>query len=231
MIKKKHVLITGISNGLGRSLGLCFLKKGWNVSGIDRLPINKKDTKKLKEKILFQLCDIGKDPISLAPFVKNYGRFDVLINNAGVATPYSFFDIPENIIEDTIFSNVLGLIKVTRKAITCLNDYGYIVNIGSHLSRHSYHMMPVYTGSKHAVLGFTEALRKHFKETEKPLRVLLLNPGMMQTNIVPEDADKGDYWAKMPTDDVAEEIFHVISLKNHLNIAEISIRGLFSPID
>lgn len=230
-LQNKHVLITGISNGLGRSLGLCFLRNGWNVSGIDRLPIKDEDTKELKERISFQLCDIGRDPIKLAPFVDKYGRFDVLINNAGVATPYSFVHIPEDIIEDTILSNVLGLIRVTKYAINHINDYGYIVNIGSHLSRHSYHMMPVYTSSKHAVLGFTEALRKHFKETSKNLRVMLLNPGMMQTEIVPEDADKGDFWAKMPPDDVADEIFHIVNLKSHLNIAEVSIRGLFSPID
>jgi NADP-dependent 3-hydroxy acid dehydrogenase YdfG len=69
------------------------------------------------------------------------------------------------------------------------------------------------------------------KETSKPLRLLLFNPGMMQTEIVPEDAGKGDFWAKMPTDEVAEEIFHIVNLKNHLNITEVSMRGLFSPID
>lgn len=231
MSKSKHILITGISNGLGRSLGLFFLRNEWSVSGIDRLPIRNEDTKELKEKILFQLCDIGRDPINLAPFIDKYGSFDVLMNNAGVATPYSFFNIPEDIIEDTILSNTLGLIRVTRHAINHMNDYGYIVNIGSHLARHSYHMMPVYTASKHAVLGFTEGLRKHLKETSKNLRVLLLNPGMMQTEIVPEDKDKGDFWAKMPTDDVANEIFHIVNLKSHLNITEVSIRGLFSPID
>jgi NADP-dependent 3-hydroxy acid dehydrogenase YdfG len=227
----KHVLITGIANGLGRSLGLCFLRKGWNVSGIDRLPINDADMESLQQKIQFQLCDIGKAPVELSPFLEEYGNFDALINNAGVAAPHSFFSIPEEVIEDTILTNVLGLMKVTRRAINHMNDYSCIVNIGSHLAQHSYHMMPVYTGSKHAVLGFTEGLRKHLKEMSKNIRITLLNPGMMDTNIVPEDAHKGDFWAKMPTDDVADEIFHIVNSKPHINIAEVNIRGLFSPID
>ena len=231
MDKAKHVLITGISNGLGRSLGLCFLRNGWSVSGIDRIPIKDHDANVLKDRIAFQLCDIGRDPLDLASFVSRHGGFDALINNAGVATPYAFSEIPEDIIEDTILTNVLGLIRVTRYAIQYMNDYSYIVNIGSHLARHSYHMMPVYTSSKHAVLGFTEGLRKHLKETSKTFRILLLNPGMMDTEIVPEDADKGDFWAKMPPDEVADEIFHIVNLKSHLNITEVSIRGLFSPID
>ena len=155
----------------------------------------------------------------------------MLINNAGVATPCSFFTITEDIIQDTILTNVLGSIRVTRHAIISMNEYGCIVNIGSHLARHSYHMMPVYTASKHAVLGFTEGLRKHLKETSKNLKLILINPGMMQTAIVPEDANKGDFWAKMPLDDVADEIFHMVNLKSHLNITEVAIRGLFSPID
>lgn len=231
MSRSKHVLITGIANGLGRSLGLCFLKNGWNVSGIDRLPVKDEDAACLKDKILFQRCDIGRDPVEISPFLERYGNVDALINNAGVAAPHSFFSIPEDVIEDTILTNVLGLIKVTRLAINHMNDYGCIVNIGSHLARHSYHMMPVYTGSKHAVLGFTEGLRKHLKELSKNIRITLLNPGMMNTMIVPGDADKGDLWAKMPPDDVADEIFHLVSSKEHINIAEMNMRGLFSPID
>jgi len=231
MKRNNHVLITGISNGLGRSLGLCFLQHGWNVSGIDRRPLHEEDAACLKEKILFQQCDIGRDPIDLAQCIDHYGNFDALINNAGVATPHSFLTLPEELIEDTILSNVVGLIRVTRQAINHMNDYGCIVNIGSHLARHSYHMMPVYTASKHAVLGFTEGLRKHLKEMSKNIRVTLLNPGMMDTDIVPEDANKGDFWAKMPTEDVAEEIVHIVSAKRHLNIAEVNMRGLFSPID
>lgn len=231
MINRKHVLITGISNGLGRSLGLCFLKNGWNVSGLDRVQIKHDDFNKFASNLIFQNCDISKNPIDLSPFINQYGRFDAILNNAGVATPCSFFDVSDDIINDTILTNVLGLIKVTRSAIHHLNDYGYIVNIGSHLARHSYHMMPVYTASKHAVLGFTEALRKHFKESSKKYRVLLFNPGMMQTDIVPEDSNKGDFWAKMPPEDVADEIFHIVNLKSHLNISELSMRGLFSPID
>ena len=200
------------------------------MSGIDRCPMDDQDTKLFKSRFAFRLCDISRDPLDLAFFVSKHGRFDAVINNAGVATPYPFFEIPEDIIEDTILTNVLGLIRVTRYAIHYMHDYGYIVNIGSHLARHSYHMMPVYTSSKHAVLGFTEALRKHFKETSKTFRILLLNPGMMDTEIVPEDADKGDFWAKMPPE-VADEIFHIVTLKSHLNITEVSIRGLFSPID
>lgn len=204
------------------------MKNGWKVSGIDRLPLN---DKKLKKGVVFQLCDIGRDPIDLTPLIEKHGHVDAVINNAGVAAPYSFYDIPLDVLEDTILSNVLGLMRVTRHTINLINDYGSIINIGSHLARHSYHMMPVYTGSKHAVLGFTEGLRKHLKETSKNLRVVLLNLGMMDTEIVPEDADKGDYWAKMPTDDVADEIFHIVNLKDHLNVTEVSIRGLFSPID
>ena len=101
---KKTVLITGTSSGIGKATVLEFAKMGWNVIATQRHPENELDFKDLPN---VKLCALDvtnlesiKNAISLAE--KDFGKIDVVVNNAGYGVDGAFEAMSDDIIEKTI---------------------------------------------------------------------------------------------------------------------------------
>lgn len=111
--------------------------------------------------------------------VTNFGKLDVLVNNAGV---YEF--APVEAITPDHFNrhfniNVLGLLLVTKEAAKHLTEGGSIINIGSVVSRITPPNSAVYTATKAAVDGITGVLSRELGP--RKIRVNSINPGMVET--------------------------------------------------
>lgn len=111
--------------------------------------------------------------------VTNFGKLDVLVNNAGV---YEF--APVEAITPDHFNrhfniNVLGLLLVTKEAPKHLTEGGSIINIGSVVSRITPPNSAVYTATKAAVDGITGVLSRELGP--RKIRVNSINPGMVET--------------------------------------------------
>jgi NAD(P)-dependent dehydrogenase (short-subunit alcohol dehydrogenase family) len=114
--------------------------------------------------------------------IEEFGTIDTWVNNAGV----SFYgNLTEVAIEDMrrLFEvNFWGTVYGARAAVARLRDKGgALINIGSVVSDRAIPLQGAYSASKHAVKGFTDALRMELEEAKAPISVTLIKPSTIDT--------------------------------------------------
>ncbi|MEQ9467584.1 MAG: SDR family oxidoreductase [Ekhidna sp.] len=194
MAKSKNILITGASTGIGYDLAKVFVGNGYTVFGSVR---KQKDADRLLEDLgesfrplLFDVTDHEAIDQAAAQLEKEIGDQGLagLINNAGIALGGPFVDLKIDEYRYQFEVNVFGLIKVTQAFLPLLGaketpsfDPGRIVQISSIAGKHGMPFMSPYSGSKHALEGITESLRKEL--LFYGIDVILIEPGPIKTPI------------------------------------------------
>lgn len=188
-LQSRVVLVTGSSSGIGRETALLLAKKGSKVvvtynEGKEEGEQVLSECRNHSEAVLFHL-DVRDDSSIRAlkeSVLKEFGRIDVLINNAGVIrwTPLVKQSVED--IEEQVNVNLLGLIKVTRCFLPQLlkQGEGIIINIASGAGKQGFYELTTYCGTKFGVRGFTQALAE---ELPKGVRAYSVNPGMTATRM------------------------------------------------
>ncbi len=168
---KPTALVTGASTGIGRSAAIMLAKNGYDVvinysRNDEAAKITEREVRTAGAKTLLYRCDVSDDVgvrAMLAATEKEFGRLDVLINNAGTTVDVEPKNLEGMKIEDwnRVFNvNVLGLFLVTRAAVPLLkrSPNGCIVNTCSIAGlRPSAQPLP-YAASKAAVANLTKTL-------------------------------------------------------------------------
>jgi len=184
------VLITGCSSGFGKLAALEFARRGDTVFASMR---NTKKSGPLLEEaktagvslevIALDVNDRKSVEAAVADVVKRAGRIDVLVNNAGISTggPIENFDDDE--IQHVFDTNVFGLIRVTRAVLPTMRAQagGTVINVSSIAGKVSAPYGGIYSGSKHAVEGISDAL--YFELHPFGIRVVVVEPGGFETEI------------------------------------------------
>jgi len=174
----KTVLITGCSSGIGRASARAFLKDEWRVYATAR-----------DESDLGGLVDAGCETASLdvtddeqvrevvSRVVDESERLDCLVNNAGYGQFGPIEDVPIERVHEQFDVNVYGPHRLTRAVLPHMRDRGRgrIINLSSASGRVATPGMGVYSGSKFALEGMTDALRPEAKEYG--INVVLIEPG------------------------------------------------------
>ena len=156
-MKKRVILISGTSRGIGKFLANYYLKKKFIVIGCSR-----KTNPNLKNKNYHHFClDIlnEKEVKKLFKFIRtNFGRLDVLINNAGIASMNHSLLIPVSTVNNIFQTNVTGTFLFSRESakIMKLNKFGRIVNFGTIATRLKLEGESAYVASKAAINSLTE---------------------------------------------------------------------------
>ena len=188
-LKKKVVLITGSSSGIGRETALAFAEKGAIV--IITYSKNRKggesvfnECKKMSESFLVQLdiCSNNSIKSAVDRIVKKFGKIDILINNAGVLYCKLFSQQSLDEIENQIKVNLIGLIKVTSLVLPVMKKIGngLIINIASLKGKKPFKKRTTYCASKFGVRGFSQALAL---ELPKKIRLYVINPNPTATRL------------------------------------------------
>lgn len=168
---KPTALVTGASTGIGRSAAIALAKNGYDVvinysRSEGAAKITARDVQAAGARALLHRCDVSDDAgvrAMIAATEKEFGRLDVLINNAGTTVDVEPKNLEGMKIEDwnRVFNvNVLGLFLVTRAAVPLLkkSSNGCIVNTCSIAGlRPSAQPLP-YAASKAAVANLTKTL-------------------------------------------------------------------------
>ena len=168
---KPTALVTGASTGIGRSAAIALAKNGYDVvinysRSEEAAKITAREAQTAGARPLLYRCDVSDDGgvrAMLAAMEKEFGRLDVLINNAGTTVDVEPKNLDGMKIEDwnRVFNvNVLGLFLVTRAAVPLLkkSPNGCIVNTCSIAGlRPSAQPLP-YAASKAAVANLTKTL-------------------------------------------------------------------------
>ena len=180
---KKTVLITGTSSGIGQAAVLAFAQQGWQVAATMRSP-QKDKTFQGKAGIKCYALDVTSAEsidAAFAAVVKDHGRIDVVVNNAGYGVDGAFEGMSDAVIEKQFNTNVFGLMRVTRAAITHMREQGggTIIQIASMGGRITFPMFSIYHGTKWAVEGFSESLMYELEPHN--IRMKIIEPGPIKT--------------------------------------------------
>jgi NADP-dependent 3-hydroxy acid dehydrogenase YdfG len=177
--------ITGASTGLGRSLAEEVIAAGGKIIATAR---NIEKVKDLQEKYPSQahaarldVTDADSITAAIQSGLAAFGKIDVVVNNAGLGSLATIEDASEELIRTQFDTNVFGLLRVTRAVLSILRKQGagYILNIGSTVGRLAYPAIGIYSSTKFAVEGLSEALTQEVAPFG--IKVIVVEPGAFLT--------------------------------------------------
>lgn len=237
---KKICMITGATSGIGKSSALIFAKNNYDIiiTGRREDKLNKL-TDELKNKyncevlsLPFDITKIDSVQKGLSALSGKWANIDILINNAGLALGLNSID--QGIIEDwdiMIDTNVKGLLYVSKIIIELMVESrkGQIINIGSIAGKETYLNGNVYCATKAAVEAISKAMRIDL--LGKGIRVTEIKPGAVETEFSTvrfkgdNEKAKNVYngFKPLQPEDVAEAIYYVTTVPDHVNINELII--------
>lgn len=188
----KTVLITGTSSGFGLLTATHLAKKGYTVIATMR-DLEKQselllraEKEKIRERLMIAKMDVTKQKEVKALYFRikeQFGKLDVLINNAGFALGGFLEELSEEDWYRQFETNFFGVVRVTKTFLPLLkkNGGGKIINISSISGYFGFPGLGPYVASKHALEGFSESLR--FELLDENIFVSLVEPASYKTKI------------------------------------------------
>lgn len=190
-LKGKVAVITGGSQGIGKACCRAFAAAGahivftYNKSAKEAAALSRQLKKDgVRSKAMRVDVTSGRQCRALIEAaLKEFGRIDILINNAGITKDRPLFMMSEEDWQSVIDTNLGGLFHVTRSAITTLMKQrsGCIINMGSINGMIGIAGQTNYSASKAGIIGFTKALAKEV--VGYGIRVNAVCPGLVETNM------------------------------------------------
>ncbi len=231
-----NVLVTGATKGIGRAIAEKFAKEGAEIAICAR---NEKDLKQFEKyladkysaKVLAVPCDVS-DKKQVKAFAgkvkKKWKRLDVLVNNAGIFLPGNVTEKKEAGLEQMMALNFFSAYFMTRELLNLMLPHrsGHIFNMCSVASLKAYSHGGLYSVSKHALLGFSRALREEMKEHN--IRVTSVFPGATYTpSWAGVDLPESRF---MDAKDVADLIFEIYSLSERSVVEDVVLRPMMGDV-
>lgn len=178
------VLITGASSGIGQAAAELFATRGWRVAATMRNPTNGAALAKLKgvQVLPLDVTNPASVEAALAATLDQFGRIDVVVNNAGYGLFGPFETATDEQIRRQFATNVEGVFAVTRAVLPAMRRQrsGTIINVASLGGLISLPLFSLYNATKFAVIGFTESLS--YELAPLGLRAKAIAPGGVATD-------------------------------------------------
>ncbi|ORI24069.1 SDR family oxidoreductase [Rhodococcus sp. 1168] len=227
----KVAVVTGAGSGIGRALALDLAHRG------ARLALSDIDGEALTETVV--LCEkIGARTVSYQldvsdraamyfhadAVVSEFGRVNLVVNNAGVALGADVLDMTWDDFEWVMNIDFWGVVNGSKAFLPALieSGEGHLVNVSSVFGLIGIPGQSAYNSAKFAVRGFTEALRQEMKVARHPVGVSCVHPGGIKTNIVANArgmADLGDH-------DAVVRRFEQIAVTSPTRAAKVILGGV-----
>lgn len=224
---KKTIIITGGSDGLGKTLTETFSKE----NNVIILATNEEKMNLVAKEnnCLYKVCDVSNYDVvekAINEIVKEYNKIDVLINNAGLWIQEELDVNNSNRIKSVIEVNLLGTINVSKAVIPSMkaNKDGLIININSQSGINHKAERVVYNASKWGVTGFSKSLQDEV--AKYGIRVTDVMPGMMKTEMFSRMNIEKNMVNGLDTKEVARLIQFIIDTPSDVMIPEIGIKNI-----
>lgn len=224
----KTIIITGGSDGLGKSIAKTLTKNENNIIIIS------KNEEKLKETATeincdYYVCDVTNYEeinATISKIVNKYNKIDILINNAGVWLAGDLTETSYEKISNCIDVNTKGPIYMTKAVLPYMYECnnGLIINVCSQASFDSDDFSTVYNASKWAMRGFNRSIQKDV--SKKGVKVTGFYPGFMQTNIFKKAGNDYDTSTGLEVEKVAKAIEFIIDCDKDVIIPEFGIKDI-----
>lgn len=225
ILKDKVILVTGGSSGIGYSIAEMAKNNGAKV--IIAARNRERLDKAAKELSVFPIaCDVGNEKHVTECYntiMKEFGRIDALINNAGFGYFTMLDDLDKTKFEEVFNTNVVGAALMAKYAARIFKkqNYGNIVNISSTAGTKGYAGGTAYTATKFALKGMSECWRAELRQHN--VRVIHVNPSEVQTDFfVNSGREKREF---NPTKLIGEDIAHAV-----ISALEMNDRGFITEL-
>lgn len=196
--RRPIVFITGGSSGIGRSTAAVFASHGWNVGLIARgavgleavkhalVPIDVADTPDTDIAVATAPADVSDAEalaIAAMQLERTLGPPDVWVNCAGNGTFGRFLDSSPAEFKRVTDVTYMGAVNGTRVALTSMlpRDQGCVVNVCSAVAFHGMPLLASYSGAKHALRGFDQAVRAELAQDGSKVRLTTVFPPAVNT--------------------------------------------------
>jgi NAD(P)-dependent dehydrogenase (short-subunit alcohol dehydrogenase family) len=224
----KVVVVTGGSRGLGREMALGFAEAGADVVVASRklepCEVVAGEVRALGRRALAVSCHVGdwdQCGVLIDATVAEFGRVDVLVNNAGIApVPPSLRDVTADLFDKTIAVNLKGPLRLTALAAEHMPSGGSVINVSSKASLHPSSFTVVYAAAKAGLNALTKASAEEFGQ--RGIRVNAIVCGTFHTDSL---------HASLPTEELQTQMAANVALGRIAAAGEIVGTALYLASD
>lgn len=239
MVDGKVVLITGAASGIGNAIGVEFLKNGAKVVFTDvneeKLDEVTEEFKKDGHDCLGIKLDVTKEEdikYAIEKTVEEYGRLDVLLNNAGLQHVSNIEDFPTDKFEFMIKVMLVAPFIGIKHALPIMKKQGFgrIINMSSINGLIGFAGKSAYNSAKHGVIGLTKVAA--LEAADHGVTVNSICPGYVDTPLVRGQFADLAKTRNVPLESVLEEVLYpLVPQKRLLDVSEIAHYALFLSSD
>jgi short-subunit dehydrogenase len=233
-LRDQTIVITGASSGIGLATARKAAARGARVVLVSR---SEQDLRRATDEIngrggraIYVVADVA-EPADLdraaQEAMREFGSIDTWINDAGVSIYGKLTEVPLEDKKRLFETNFWGVVNGCRTAVRHLRlTGGTIINIGSIVSDRAVPMQGIYSASKHAVLGYTDALRMELEHDRLPIVVTLVKPAAINTPFVEHARNYMDRGPSLPPPVYAPEVVADAILRcAERRVREITVGG------
>jgi len=206
-LAEQVIVVTGASSGIGLCTALLAAERGAQVVLLARSDVLEDIVAEIRAEggraDAFQVDVSNREDVArvAADIVSRYGRIDTWVNNAGVSIYGRLHEVPDADHRRLFEVNFWGLVNGSLAALPALKaSGGVLVNLGSEVSDAVIPLQGMYTASKHAVKGFTDALRvEQERVDQQPISIVLIQPTATNTPFPQNARNYLEHEPKLPS--------------------------------
>jgi NAD(P)-dependent dehydrogenase (short-subunit alcohol dehydrogenase family) len=231
-LQDKVALITGGESGIGLATAELFVFEGARVHlvGIDDTKLSAAVDRLGRDKAVSSVADVtDEDAVrrAAATGVERYGRFDVVVSNAGISGAVAgIVDYPSEEFSRTLAVHVLGAFHVLKHAVPHIPDGGSVIITSSVVGLVGPPGVSAYVAAKHAQVGLMRTAAKEL--APRRIRVNTIHPGPTSTEFQDDIEMRSTH---LPRDEAAKAFDAMIPLGRHATTEEIARAMLYLASD